>query len=153
MFKKILDQLSEPILIAGKALEQYKIRKSMDWDFLIKESDFKKMSKKYDVKVLNDGAKVITIPLGGSYKNHIDLYLTTCGKKYTYENMHKSTCKWKDIKILSLTQLISFYYELKSHFHKMSKKYPEYKKLYNKAKKDEIKVGNFYYKTMNKMLK
>ena len=152
MFKKILEQLSDPILIGGKVLEQYKIRKSIDWDFLIKESDFRKLSKKYNVKTLNDGAKVITIPLGGSTANHIDLYLTTCGKKYTYKKLYNDSCKWKNMRILSLMQLIMFYYELKEHFNKMSKKHIEYKNLYNKAKKDEIRVGNFYHKTMNKLL-
>jgi hypothetical protein len=152
MFKKILSELSEPILIGGKVLEQYKIRKSVDWDFLIKESDFKKLSKKYNPKILNDGIKVITIQLGDSSANHIDLYLTSCGKKYTYEKLYKNSCKWKDMRILSLIQLISFYSDLKDHFNKMSKKHSEYKKLYNKAKKDEIRVDNFYHKTMNKLL-
>ena len=153
MFKKILDQLSEPILIGCKVLEKYKIRKSTDWDFLISDSDFKKLSKKYNARTLNDGAKVITIPLGGTAANHIDLYLTSCGKKYTYKKMYANSCKIGNIRILSLMQLIEYYYNLKEHFNKMSKKYTEYKKLYSKAKKDETLVGNFYHKTMNKLLK
>jgi hypothetical protein len=51
----ILLELENPILIGGKALEHYGIRKSHDYDFIVSEKDFSKLTKKF--KVFDDFPK------------------------------------------------------------------------------------------------
>mgnify|MGYP003350584391 CR=1 FL=1 len=110
---KISDKLktfklkNKPILIGGKALEYYGLRKSYDWDFIISEHDFEKMKQEFgqfhDFPKNTPGVKLFYETANDELE--IDMFVSMYDK-FNYNSLIKKSLSDKHYNVIDLTDLL-----------------------------------------------
>ena len=110
----ILSELSNPILIGGKVLEYYGLRKGHDYDFVVSKKDFEKLKKKYgefDFPKNTPGVKLYN----PKTEFEIDLFVSMYGKNYNH--LLKNSTKSPKYLMASLHDIMEM--KMKTYFDKV----------------------------------